>query len=167
MRKFSKKILAFILTVCLILQLMPNQLTVYAASEPQYYGWTASGDPNLHNPQANLIWNGCFIYSAAMLMTANGISNSTPYDLYRHLGGNGSNTPGFTWDKISPHYSFNKYSGNLTGSYDNKLQTVERLVKEHSQGIILSINNNAVNFVSPFDGKSHTQQHFPYLYNAK
>ncbi|MBD5504234.1 MAG: hypothetical protein HDR09_11020 [Lachnospiraceae bacterium] len=135
-----KKILAFILSLCMVLGGFITNVMPVRASVVFY-----ASDKDLKPYQSEISnWSsGCHICSVAMVLTAMGKSNSTPYEVWKNNNRNVS----ITWDNIQKNYDVKTSIGYLSGNSNDKYNKIYSLCQQYPYGIDLYApytNNNGV-----------------------
>lgn len=130
-----KRILALLLSLCIalggfIIDVMPVQ------AAPVYYGNQKDLKPKTMELGGTEKWkSGCNVCSVAMLLTAMGKSNATPYDVWK----NNNKSLGISLDYIEKNYSVSRVTGNITGNTSNdKKKQIYSLCQKYPYGIVLA-----------------------------
>ncbi|MCI9347568.1 MAG: hypothetical protein HFI56_15215 [Lachnospiraceae bacterium] len=144
-----KKLLAFLLSFCMAVGVFVTDVMPVQASVAFY-----ASDKDLKPYQSEISnWSsGCHVCSVAMVLTAMGKSNSTPYEVWK----NNKCSVGITWDNIHKNYNVQTNIGYFSGTSDDKYRQLYSLCQQYPYG---------VDVYAPYTNSSGVQQsHFIYAF---
>lgn len=124
----QKRVLTFLLSFCMVIGLFITDVMPVQAAKVFY---ASDKDLQPHNSEISDWSSGCHICSVAMVLTAMGKTNSTPYEVWKKNNRN----IGIIWNNIHKNYNVKTTIGYFSGNSNEKYKQLYSLCQQYPYGI--------------------------------